>query len=428
MKQYRIILIAISILIVCFGIYAIVVNAHYRCSLEGHKTVICIPVYGQSLALGEEAIRITDFDSLRINYNGRIVNEHLNYQFGGYAEQRWRRTIKRLFGIHKRSFELSIYRMAEELATKVGEDTIICIFPGGMGESPIRNLTKRATLYPRFIYDINEAYKQARKRGWDFCVPAICWMQGESDIREYTKENYKETLKQLHSDLNRAVKVITHQKEDVHLICYQTNAVTVADDFNPLNYDCVEMKPSQAIVDFINEDSLFDASGPTYPYHFMREYLHIDAIGQQHIGYLDAITVMNIIKRKGKTYGLIPQSLSVEGNDVIINFHVPCPPLIIDTVHVKYTDHYGFSVINTDGENIISDVSLEGNHVRLRCSNSPINCKVRYAVNGDKLKSGRLHGPRGNLRDSQGETEKMKVQGTTYPVHNWAYQFDMLCK
>ena len=125
MKQYRIILIAISILIVCFGIYAIAVNARYRCSLEGHKTVICIPVYGQSLALGEEAIRITDFDSLRINYNGRIVNEHLNYQFGGYAEQRWRRTIKRLFGIHKRSFELSIYRMAEELATKEYVDSII---------------------------------------------------------------------------------------------------------------------------------------------------------------------------------------------------------------------------------------------------------------------------------------------------------------
>ena len=428
MKLYHIVLIVISILIVGFGIYAVAVNTRYRCSLEGHKTVICIPVYGQSLALGEEAIRITDFDSLRIKYNGRIVNEHLNYQFGGYAEQRWRRTVKRLFGIHKRSFELSIYRMAEELATKFGEDTIICIFPGGMGESPIRNLTKRATLYPRFIYDINEAYKQARKRGWDFYVPAICWMQGESDIREYTKENYKETLKQLHSDLNRAVKVITHQKENVHFICYQTNAITIADNFNPLNYDCVEMKPSQAIVDFINEDSLFDASGPTYPYTFMREYLHIDAIGQQHIGYLDAITVMYIIKGKGKTYGLVPQSLSVEGNDVIVNYHVPCPPLVIDTVHVKYIDHFGFSVINHNGENIISDVSLEGDRVRLRCSNSPINCKVRYAVNGDKLKSGRLHGPRGNLRDSQGETEKMTVQGTTYPIHNWAYQFDMLCK
>ena len=428
MKLLRNILIALGILIIGFAIYTIVVISHNRCTLEGHKTVICIPVYGQSLALGEEAARITDFDSLRINYDGRIVNEHLNYQFGGYAEQRWRRTIKRLFGMHNRSFELSIYRMAEELTTQLGNDTIICIFPGGMGESPIRNLTKRATLYPRFIYDINEAYMQAKKRGWEFCVPAICWMQGESDIREYTKEDYKETLKQLHADLNRAVKVITHQEMDVHLICYQSNAVSIADDFNPLNYDCIEMKPSQAIVDFINDDSLFDASGPTYPYNFMREYLHIDAIGQQHIGYLDAITVMNIIKGKGKTYGLIPQSLSVEGNDVIVNFHVPCPPLVIDTVNVRYADHYGFSVINHIGENIISDVSIEGDHVRLCCNNSPINCKVRYAVNGDKLKSGRLHGPRGNLRDSQGEKEKMTIQGNTYPVHNWAYQFDMLCK
>lgn len=394
----------------------------------GHKVVLCIPVYGQSLALGEEAERITDFDSLRINYDGRIVNEHLNYKFGGYAEQRWRRTVKRFFGIHKRSFELSVYRMAEELVTKVGEDTIICIFPGGMGESPIRNLTKQATLYPRFVYDINEAYMQAKRRGWQFYVPAICWMQGESDIREYTKENYKETLKQLHSDLNRAVKVITHQKEDVHLICYQSNAVSIADEFNPLDYDCIEMKPSQAIVDFINEDSLFDASGPTYPYNFMREYLHIDAIGQQYIGYLDAITVMNIIRGNNKTYGLIPQSVTTEDNDVVVKFHVPCPPLVLDTINVKYADHFGFSVINKDGEDIISEVSLEGDNVRLSCNKSPMNCKVRYAVNGEKMKSGRLHGPRGNLRDSQGEVEKFTIEDKTYPVYNWAYQFDILCK
>ena len=45
----------------------------------GHKVVICIPVYGQSYALGEEAKRITDFDSLRIKYNGRIVTEKLDY-------------------------------------------------------------------------------------------------------------------------------------------------------------------------------------------------------------------------------------------------------------------------------------------------------------------------------------------------------------
>ena len=425
MKRVYKVFVFVAILIIGYYIYYFIKE---KTTDYGHKVVLCIPVYGQSLALGEEATRITDFDSLRIKYDGRIVNEHLNYQFGGYDYHRWRRTIKRFFGIHKRSFELSIYRMAEELASHVGEDTIICIFPGGMGESPIRNLTKRETLYPRLVYDINEAYMQAKRRGWEFYVPAICWMQGESDIIDYTNEDYKKTLKRIHTDLNRAVKVITHQTTDVHLICYQSNAVSIADEFNHLDYDCIEMKPSQAIVDFINEDSLFDASGPTYPYNFMREYLHIDAIGQQHIGYLDAIAVINIIRNQGKTYGLIPQSLSSEGNDVLVGFRVPNPPLVFDTVTVNKADDYGFSVINEDGENIISQVSIEGDTIRLKCSKSPINCKVRYAVNGEKLKSGRLHGPRGNLRDSQGETEIITVQGSTYPVHNWAYQFDMLCK
>ena len=66
MKLLRNILIALGILIVCFAVYTVVVITHDRCTLEGHKTVICIPVYGQSLALGEEAARITDFDSLRM--------------------------------------------------------------------------------------------------------------------------------------------------------------------------------------------------------------------------------------------------------------------------------------------------------------------------------------------------------------------------
>lgn len=425
MKWVYKVLLAIVILVIGYYTYSFIKE---KTTDYGHKVVLCIPVYGQSLALGEEAERITDFDSLRIKYNGRIVNEHLNYQFGGYDYQRWKRTVKRLFGIHKRSFELSIYRMAEELATQLGQDTIICIFPGGMGESPIRNLTKRETLYPKLVYDINEAYMQAKKRGWEFYVPAICWMQGESDIIDYTKEDYKKTLKQIHTDLNRAVKVITHQDADVHLICYQSNAMSIAKEFRPTDYECIEMKPSQTIVDFINEDSLFDASGPTYPYNFMREYLHIDAIGQQHIGYLDAIAVMNIIRGQGNTYGLIPKTLSSEGNDVLVGFRVPSPPLVFDTVAVNYIDNYGFSVINKEGENIISQVSIEGDTVRLKCSKSPLNCKVRYAVNGENMKSGRLHGPRGNLRDSQGEKERFTIQGKTYPVHNWAYQFSMLCK
>ena len=48
---------------------------------ESHHVVICIPVYGQSLALGEEAERITDFDSLANYAGGRIVTENLDHSF-----------------------------------------------------------------------------------------------------------------------------------------------------------------------------------------------------------------------------------------------------------------------------------------------------------------------------------------------------------
>ena len=92
------------------------------------------------------------------------------------------------------------------------------------------------------------------------------------------------------------------------------------------------------------------------------------------------------------------------------------------------SSNYVFSVEYTeDGNNIIKDVSIEGNSVRIKCSQSPKDCKVRYAVNGESMKSGPEHGPRGNLRDSQGETEKISILKKIYPVHNWAYQFDMPC-
>ena len=65
-------------LIFCLGfnIYKSRQNKRY-----GNRVVICVPVYGQSYALGEEAIRITNFDSLNINNDGRIVTENLDHRY-----------------------------------------------------------------------------------------------------------------------------------------------------------------------------------------------------------------------------------------------------------------------------------------------------------------------------------------------------------
>lgn len=381
--------------------------------LSGHKVVLCIPVYGQSLALGEEAVRITDFNKLRDDYQGRIVTENLDYEFGYFDVNRFKQTLKKVVGYQERAFELSVYSMAEGLATQLGEDTLICIFPGGQGTTPIEDLGKGTLPYRNFVADIKNAYEQAQKRGWEFYVPAICWMQGESDITEYTDVDYKSLLKQFCTDINEEVKHMTQQQEPVRIICYQTNALTRATGFDENKYLCKEMAVPQAQLELIRNDTLFWASGPLYPYSFAREAIHIDGRSQREIGKLEAFSALRIIQGLGKFYGLYPETVSAENNDVLIRYSVPCPPLQFDTIHVAKIAHQGFSVINNKHQNIVESVTIEDNIVRLHCSQSPLDCSVRYAVNGETMKSGHKHGPRGNLRDAN---------------MNWAYQFAILCR
>jgi hypothetical protein len=220
MKWVYKVLLFVVILIIGYYIYYFIKE---KTTDYGHKVVLCIPVYGQSLALGEEAERITDFDSLRIKYDGRIVTECLDYGFGYISDSVYMQRIKKILHYRKRSFELSLYSMAEELATQLGKDTIICIFPGGRGMSSIDSINKPNPVYNKFLYEVNYAYKKATERGWDFYVPAICWMQGETDIIDYTNSDYKKLLKEFCANVNQDIKAITNQKDNIKMICYQSN-------------------------------------------------------------------------------------------------------------------------------------------------------------------------------------------------------------
>jgi hypothetical protein len=428
-KYLRKSLIALGILIVCFAIYTIAVIIHDRPTLEGHKTVICIPVYGQSYALGEEAKRITNYDSLRINYDGRIVTEKMNYVFGYFDHSsRLKQFVKRLLHYDRKAFELSVYGMAESLITELGNDTILCIFPGGHGLTDIKGLMKPVLPYLKFIEEIDYAYKQAQELGWDFQIPAVCWMQGESDIADYPDTDYQDLFHQMYNDLNTDIKQITHQTNDIRIICYQSSALTKGDRFKNNNYSGTESKTPEIQMELVRDDSMIWAMGPTYPYDFIREALHIDAIGQKRLGDLAAKSALGIIRNEPRFIGLVPIETKVKGNAVSIIFNVPTPPLCFDTVQVMKADHYGFNIIRQDNADIVSDVVLQGDTVVITCQESPIGCRIRYGVNGEFRKGGRLHGPRGNLRDSQGEKRKVTINGKTYSQDNWCYIFDYPCE
>lgn len=378
-----------------------------------HKTVVCIPVYGQSLALGEEATRITDFDSLANYAHGRIVTENLDHNYGYFDNDELRLMVKKVVHYQKRAFELSLYSMAMMLADNTGEDTLICIFAGGQGTTPLSQLGKGTEPYETFLNNIRAAHDEAQERGWDFVLPALCWMQGETDVVDYAGDEYQWRLLQFYRDISHDIRQITGQEQDVEVINYQTNCVTRADRFDPLNYECPEVTVPQVLLELARDHPKFHASGPMYPYNFVREAIHIDGEGQMAHGRLVGRTALKLLRHDDEPTGLMP--MEVQGHDsvVTVSFVVPQLPLVVDTTQVAKAEHYGFSVITPDHRDIAKEVTINGYEVSILCSETADNCKVRYAVNGEQGKSGRLHGPRGNLRDGAG---------------NWCWQFETRLK
>ena len=417
----------------CFMILAAAVSLT-GCTLKSteKRTVMAIPVYGQSLALGEEAVRITDFDSLCSRSNHRVLTENLDEEFGYLSDTHFKQWMKKVINDRHRAFELPVYGMSEQVIDYFdekgyGDSVVLCIFPGGRGATSIVGLGKGTAAYEKFLAEIRTANDKARDKGWNFVVPAFLWLQGEDDILWKKSSNYKKDLKALQSAFNQDIKAITKQVKDVVCISYQTNCLTLAEHFDPRSFSGKETSVPQGQLELIQQDPLFMGMGPTYPYSFVDERVHIDGLSHKRLGHLAGLSVVRLLQA-APSKGLVPERFSKSGDTVIIKFSVPKPPLVFDTMAVAKAAHFGFSIIDSANTDIIKNVYLDHNLVKINCTHSPAGCKVRYAVNGIKGKSGYRYGPRGNLRDSQGEKLTATIQKQRYPLHNWSYQFDVMIK
>lgn len=415
---------------VFFGLIAIWVFIGCTQNIVQKRTVLAIPVYGQSLALGEEAIRITDFDSLSATYRHTILTENLDEEFGYLSDTHFKQWMKNVLNDRRRAFELSIYGMSEVLASYLNskgsaDSLLICTFPGGQGGTGIGDLGRGSKPYKKFIEEIKKAYQKAQDKGWEFEVPAFCWMQGEDDLVWSKSKNYKKELKKFQTDLSNDIKAITKQQKDVICVTYQTNCLTLSEGFDENSFLSRETAVPQGQIELVRDDPMFMASGPTYPYSFIEERVHLDGISQKRLGYLAGLSIIRILESKpGK--GLIPEQFSVRGDTVIVKFNIPVPPLVLDTTAVKKAANYGFSVIDSTNNNILIKVILENDILKLLCKRTPSGTKVRYAVNGVKDKNGYRDGPRGNLRDSQGSNVTASILNKSYRLDNWCFQFDTL--
>ena len=377
------------------------------------KVVVCVPVYGQSLAMGEEAELVTDIDGLSEKWEGRLVGEGLNDRFGYYEDRSWKKKIKRLIRYGNRRYENSAFAMGESLAGAFGKDTMVCVFADGRGGTAISHLIKGSYPYDALIQDIQKSYDEARERGMEFFVPAICWMQGESDMFDYTRADYRKMLAQFAIDVNNDVKRITGQRRDVKIVGYQSCCLTKCYKFNPTDYDCYEISIPQVQMQLIRENSTFIAGTPVYFMDFVNDRLHLDGKSQTVVGRYNADAVLDIVRWGDSNRGLYPVKVKSEGKAAIIEFNNSGGKLAFDTINVNKVKNYGFSVITPNNRDIAQRVGIVNDNIVIECSDNTKGCKVRYGANGEKNKSGRRLGARGNL---------VRCNAAKLPA--WCYMFD----
>jgi hypothetical protein len=117
--------------------------------------------------------------------------------------------------------------------------------------------------------------------------------------------------------------------------------------------------------------------------------------------------------------------VTASGSTVSAKFRVPKPPLVLDTIHVTNPGQYGFSLVTATGIEIgLRSVSVSSADTVTIVARRPVpvGAKLRYAFKGGV--SGSKTGPRGNLRDSQGDTLVFDPTGINKRMDNWCVIFE----
>ena len=164
--------------------------------------------------------------------------------------------------------------------------------------------------------------------------------------------------------------------------------------------------------------------GPKYHLAYARDGIHLSNDGYRAMGEMYAKVYRRVVMERKRWEPLRPLSATLAGDTIRVVFHVPAPPLVLDTDLVAKVDAYGFEYTDDSASPpTIAAVALDGpDAVKIRLSAPPTAAgrRVRYAFTGaPNAKGGPREGPRGNLRDSDDTRSRLGV-----PLHDWAVHFD----
>lgn len=293
--------------------------------------------------------------------------------------------------------------------------------------------------WPEAIAQVTRAKALADAAAKSYVVRAVTTIHGESNHSGYvlsggsnsefpidgtdgsfrTIKDYADGLIEWQRDYDAMVKGITGQAEDVPLFVSQISGWTNS-TYSPIaqfQLDAHKRAPGKVIL-----------VAPAYMLSFRNDCLHFTAASQRRLGEYFAKVYARVILQKKDWEPVRPRQITRADNVITVRYHVPAPPLVLDTTRVTNPGSFGFAFVDDSGATPISSVAVTGpDTVTITLASTPTgaNKKLRYAQNQSPPScvgpgtDGQSGGPRGNVRDSDATPSRHG-----YELFNWGVMFD----
>lgn len=290
----------------------------------------------------------------------------------------------------------------------------------GYGATTIAQLSKGTSHYNRMVEQAQYGMALANAANKTYAVQAVTWTQGESDyISGTTQAAYVAALNTLIADINTDIKAATGQTKNIPVIGYQ-----IASHGHYASDDFPDIALAQLEVEAVNP--LFYIACAMYQFEY-HSGGHITNTSTRWLGAYYGLAYKRIVIDGVDWKPLKPLSSMKQGKTAVVKFNVPSGRLVFDTTLVAANTNYGFELVDSSGNPLtISSVAIMGpDTVKVvAASTIPAGAKLRYAWSGSG-EVGPINGPRGNLRDTQGNTIVFDPTGINKPMHNWCVIFEL---
>lgn len=289
--------------------------------------------------------------------------------------------------------------------------------------------------FDQALMEVQSAKALATSLAKSYVVRAVATVHGESDHYSYTSgsqefpldghdgtpnaiADYGDALVEWQADYESSIQAITGQGEGIPLFVSQISGWndTAVSRVAQMELDAHVKAPGKVVL-----------VGPSYAIPLDQEdCLHFTNHGARRLGEYFAKVYARVVF-EGKPWEPVrPREITRAGAIYTVKFHVPKPPLVVDTASIAAAANLGFSYTDASGAGAptITNVAITAaDTVQITLSAAPTagGRRLRYAMNQTpRTCIGHPQGARGNLHDSDDTPSR-----SGYPLVNWAVHFDV---